>query len=64
MEDFDDPLDLIDSGDGGAVEMAIIEEEEEKSKKGGNKNSSGCSVAFFLIGTSVIVAGWVVSQMI
>jgi hypothetical protein len=64
MEDFDDPLDLLDDDADGVIEMSILEEEEQQIKKSANNNSSGCSVVFFLIGTSVIIAGWVVSQMI
>ena len=64
MEDFDDPLDLLDDDGDGVIEMAILEEEEKQSKKGRNKNSSGCSVIFFLLGSSVIIAGWIVIRII
>ena len=66
MEDFDsDPLDLIDDGDQGAIELSLLEEEKEKqSKEGAGKNSTGCCVVLFLIGSSVILAGWIVNQIL
>jgi hypothetical protein len=41
-------------------EVAILEEEEQErqTKKRGSDNSSGCSVVLFLIGISLIAAGW------
>ena len=64
MEDFDsDPLDMIDDGDQGAVEMSILEEEKQ-SKEGAGNNKTGCSVVLFLIGSSLIIAGWFVNQIL
>ena len=64
MSDFEgDPLDIIDDGDGGAVELSILEEELEKerqNKRGSGKNNSGCSVILFLIGSAAILTGWFV----
>jgi len=59
MGDYNDPLDLLDDDGDGVVEMCLMEEEKQR-KKGGNKNSSGCSVALFLVGSAVIFAGWIV----
>ena len=63
MEDFDDPLDLLNDDGDGVVEMSLLEE-EEKLKKGGNKNSSGCCVVFLLISSSLTIAGWCMSKLI
>jgi len=69
MNDFNDPLDIIDNGDHGAIELSLLEEEEEEKqerqvKRGSGKNNSGCSVILFLIGSTMIVVGWIVSQFI
>ena len=63
MEDFDDPLDLLDDDGDGVIEMCLLEE-EEKLKKGGNKKSSGCCVVFLLISSSLTIAGWCMSKLI
>ena len=63
MQDFDDPLDLLDDDGDGVIEMSLIEE-EEKLKKGGSSNKSGCCVVFLMLGSSLIITGWYVSQMI
>ena len=63
MSDFDDdPLDLIDDGDGGAVEMSLLEEEEKRKRSVKNTNS-GCSIAFLIISSSIVIAGWSMIQM-
>ncbi len=64
MNDFDDPLDLLDDDGDGVIEMAILEEEEKQSKKGGNKSSSGCCFVFLILSSSVIVVGWCVSRLV
>ena len=51
MEDFDDPLDLLDDDGDGVVEMCLFEE-EDKLKKGGSNNNSGCCLVIFAIGLS------------
>ena len=43
MQDFDDPLDLLDDDGDGVIEISLLEE-EEKRKKGGSNNKSGCCV--------------------
>ena len=63
MEDFDDPLDLLDDDGDGVIEMSLLEE-EEKHEKGGSSNKSGCCVVFLLLGSSLVLAGWSVSQMV
>ena len=40
MEDFDDPLDLLDDDGDGVVEMSILEDEERQRKKSGNINNT------------------------
>ena len=63
MSDFDDdPLDLIDDGDGGAVEMSLLE--EEKRNKSVKNTNSGCSIAFLILGSSIVIAGWSMIQML
>ena len=63
MEDFDDPLDLLDDDGDGVIEMSLLEE-EEKLKKSGSSNKSGCCVVFLLLSSSLITAGWCLSQMV
>jgi hypothetical protein len=62
MEDFDDPLDLLNDDGDGVVEMSLLEEEEKLKKGGGNK--SGCCVVFLLISSSLTIAGWCMSKLI
>ena len=63
MEDFDDPLDLLNDDGDGVVEMCLIEE-EEKHKKAGRNNNSGCCIVFLMLSSSFLVAGWSVIQVI
>jgi hypothetical protein len=62
MKDSDDPLDLLEDDGDGVVEMSLFEEEEKGSKCGGNK--SGCSIVFLLSSSSLVIAGWYVSQWV
>jgi hypothetical protein len=62
MEDFDDPLDLLNDDGDGVVEMSLLEEEEKLKKGGGNK--SGCCVVFLLVSSSLTIAGWCMSKLI
>ena len=61
MEDFDDPLDLLDDDGDGVIEMCLLEE-EEKRDKGGRIDKSGCCIIFLLLSSSVIIAGWCVKN--
>jgi hypothetical protein len=61
MEDYDDPLDLLDDDGDGVIEISLFEE-EEKHPKGGSNNKSGCCVVFLLLSSSLIIAGWCVRQ--
>ena len=63
MSDFDDPLDLLDDDGDGVVEISLIEEGEKLKKSSGNKNS-GCCIVIFLLGSSLITAGWYVIRII
>jgi hypothetical protein len=63
MQDFDDPLDLLDDDGDGVIEMSLLEE-EEKPKKGGSNNKSGCCVAFLVLGSSITILGWRLSLMV
>ena len=63
MQDYDDPLDLLDDDGDGVIEMSLLEEEETR-KKGGSNNKSGCCVVFLTLGSSLVLAGWCVSQII
>jgi hypothetical protein len=62
MEDFDDPLDLLNDDGDGVVEMSLLEEEEE-GKQGGKTSNSGCCVVFLALG-SLMITGWWVSRFI
>jgi hypothetical protein len=57
MKDSGDPLDLLNDDGDGVVELCLLEE-EEKHKKTGSRNTSGCSVLFLVLGSSLIIAGW------
>ncbi|KPK26923.1 MAG: hypothetical protein AMJ61_07445 [Desulfobacterales bacterium SG8_35_2] len=63
MQDPGDPLDLLNDDGDGAVEMGLLEE-EEKHRKIGSRNKSGCCVLFLMLGSSLIIAGWCLSQMV
>ncbi|MFC1844822.1 hypothetical protein ACFLZ5_08540 [Thermodesulfobacteriota bacterium] len=63
MNDFDDPLDLLDDDGDGVIEMSILEEEERQSKKGSN-NKTGCLYFILLISLWVIFTGFIVSQLV
>jgi hypothetical protein len=63
MNDFDDdPLDLLEDDGDGVIEMSLLEEEEKLKKGGGNK--SGCCVIFLMLGASLGMVGWYVSQLV
>ena len=62
MDDFDDPLDLLNDDGDGVIEMCLLEEEEKHKKRGSNK--SGCCVVFLLLNSSLILVGWCVSQLV
>ena len=59
----DDPLDLLDDDGDGVVEMSLLDEEEKHKKSDSNKNT-GCCVVFLVLGSSLILAGWRVIQII
>jgi hypothetical protein len=63
MEDFDDPLDLLDDDGDGVVEMSIFEE-EKKLKKGGSNNNSGCCIIFLALGSSTLLSIWGITKLI
>jgi hypothetical protein len=64
MTNFDeDALDLLGDDGDGTVEMAILEE-EQKCKRSAKNTNSGCSVAFLIIGSSFVIAGWYMIQML
>jgi len=60
---FDDPLDLLDDDGDGVIEVSILEEEEKSPKRSRRKNS-GCCVVFLVLGSSLILAGWCVIQVV
>ena len=64
MEDYDDPLDLLDDDGDGVIEMCLLEEEEKLKKSGRPGKNSGCCVVFLLLGSSLILAGWCMNQLI
>jgi len=55
MVEHEDPLDLLHDDGDGVIEMCLLEEEEKREKGSGNQNS-GCCVAFFLIGISLLTS--------
>ena len=63
MQDFDDPLDLLNDDGDGVVEVSLFEE-EEKLQKGGRGKKSGCCIVFLTLSSSLILAGWYVSQIV
>ena len=54
MNDFEDPLDLLDDDGNGVVEVCLLEEEE----KGKGNNNSGCCVMFLALGSSALLSIW------
>ena len=56
-----DPLDLLSDDGDGVVEVSLLEE-EEKHKKSAKSTNSGCSIAFLIIGSSLVLAGWCMIQ--
>jgi hypothetical protein len=65
MDDFDrDPLDLLDDDGDGVNEMCLFFDEDDKDKHGGNKpaGNSGCCGVLLIIGSSVSVGWWCVSN--
>ena len=67
MDDFDESqLDLDGDGD-DAMEMCLFfDKDGKKSKQGGSKppGNSGCCVVFLAIGSSMMIAGWCVIQVV
>ena len=67
MEDFEEsPLDLDGDGD-DAMEMCLfLDDDDKKGKQGGSKppGNSGCCVVLLTIGSSMMIAGWCVSQVV
>jgi len=49
MENFDDPLDLLDDDGDGVVEMGLLG--AEKDKKGDDLKNRSCCVALVLFGS-------------
>jgi len=63
MNEFDDPLDLLGDDGDGVVEMCLLEEEGKLKNRSENK-SSGCCVVLLLLVSSMVLAGWCVSQLV
>ena len=64
MTDYDE-LDLLQDDGDGVVEMCLMEEEEERQvKRGSSENNSGCGLVFLILLFIVLLAGWIVSQML
>jgi hypothetical protein len=63
MNDFEDPLDLLNDDGDGVIEMSILEE-EEKHKKGGGNNNSGCCIIFLALGSSALLSIWGITKLI
>ena len=61
MEDFDNPLDLLDDDGDGVVEMCLLE--TEKNKKRDDRKNRGCCVALVLFG-AFILSLWGVAKFI
>jgi len=54
MPEHEDPHDLLDDDGDGVIEMCLLE--EEKHKKGNGSRNTGCCIAFFLIGISLLTS--------
>ena len=61
MSDFDDPLDLIDNGDGGAVEISLLEEDEKRQVKRDGKKIRGCFPSLLMIVVVILFVGYLAS---
>ena len=55
-------MDLLSDDGDGVVEMSLLEELEKRRGNGSNK--CGCCVAFLLLGSSLLIAGWCMSRVL
>ena len=63
MDEFEDPLDLLDDDGDGVIEVCLLEEEEKHEKRGGNSNS-GCCFIFLALGSSTFLSIWGITKII
>lgn len=61
MEEFEDPLDLLNDDGDGVIEICLLEEEKQKKKINTN---SGCCVLFLVLSSSLVSAVWCISQLV
>lgn len=64
MDDYDDPLDLLNDDGDGVIEMCLLEEEENKQKGNNNPKNTGCCIVLLAFGTSTLVTFWGIAQFI
>ena len=63
MDDYEDPLDLLEDDGDGVIEMCLLDE-EEKLKKGGGNNNSGCCIIFLALGSSTLLSIWGITKIL
>jgi len=63
MDDYEDPLDLLEDDGDGVIEMCLLDE-EEKLKKGGSNNNSGCCIIFLALGSSTLLSIWGITKIL
>jgi hypothetical protein len=61
MDDYEDPLDLLEDDGDGVIEMGLFFDEDEKNKPSGG---GGCCVVLLGMGTSLLITGWGISKLI
>lgn len=57
MDEYEDPLDLLDDDGDGVIEMCLLE--EEKTKKGNGRQNTGCCIAFLPVVMSLITSWFI-----
>ncbi len=60
----EDPLDLLEDDGDGVVEMGLFFDDDGKGNKVPEKGNSGCSIALFITGGSLIAIGYGISRLI
>ncbi len=65
MDDYEDPLDILEDDGDGVIEVGLFFDEDEKDEQGGGKppGNSGCCVVLLGMGSSILMAGWGISKL-
>ena len=65
MSHYEDPLDLLEDDGDGIIEMCLFfDEDSDKKNPKGSPQKAGCSVMLLLMGTSVILAGFMLGKFL